>query len=153
MALTINNEAGVNYVMAIHWWFIMIEAFIFLEIIEYALAIAWAHFVVDKKNFRKKLQQAQATGSFIDADGRPIPLVLRGYYFGNKGWYRWMGRMVDHFLYFFFGYVDYQKDPYTRNKVDYVSRIIFSFGLVFYAFLYACITTIYWSGNFNDVNF
>lgn len=150
-ALTVDNSVGVNYVMSIHWWYMWLEGFIFLMIAEYAFAIAWAHFITDKKTFHKKLELAQANDQLVDENGEPIPLVLKGYYFGNQGWYRWMGRMVDYWLYFWFGHVDFQKDPYTRNKVDYFCRTVWVIGLIMFVFLYSCITTIYWSASFTEV--
>lgn len=33
---------------------------------------------------------------------------------GNKNWYSKMGDFFDKFNYFFFGYIDYHLDPYSR---------------------------------------
>ena len=78
----------------------------------------------------------------------PVPPYLQGYYFGNKGWYAACGKFFDKFVYFFFGNVDLHLDPYTRNKVDYVARVVFVFFFLLYVFLYVMITTIYWSANY-----
>lgn len=58
--ISINNEIEVNYVTSFHWWMMWIHAFIYLEIVEYAVAIAWAHFITDKKNFEKLVEQVNA---------------------------------------------------------------------------------------------
>lgn len=49
--------------------------------------------------------------------------VLIGYYFGNKGFYAKCGQFFDRFLFFCFGEVDFQREPYVRNKIDYLARI------------------------------
>ncbi len=98
----------------------------------------------------------------------PVPITpyLEGYYFGNQGkfflkqiffnlfniligWYAKCGAFFDKFCYFFFGPIDFQQDPYTRNKVDYVCRVIFVSLFLFYVFLYVMITVLYWAGNYN----
>lgn len=49
-----NNDIGVEYVVNIHWWMIWCQAFVFLALIEYAVAISWAYFINDKKALRAK---------------------------------------------------------------------------------------------------
>ena len=76
----------------------------------------------------------------------PVPPYVQGYYFGNQGWYAACGKFFDKFVYFFFGNVDFQMDPYTRNKVDYVARVVFVFFFLLYVFLYIMITVITFQG-------
>lgn len=78
-----------------------------------------------------------------------MPPYLEGYYFGNHNWYTKCGEFFDKFVYFFFGNVDLQLDPYTRNKVDYVARVVMVFTFIFFVFLYIMITVIYWAANYN----
>ena len=44
-----NNEINVFYVVAMHWWFIWCQIFVFFSVVEYAVAISWVHFVNEKK--------------------------------------------------------------------------------------------------------
>lgn len=57
--ISVNNDIDVNYVTSYHWWMMWIHGIIYLEIVEYAVAMSWAHFVVDKKNFRKMLEEVR----------------------------------------------------------------------------------------------
>lgn len=55
--ISINNDIGVYYVTSIHWWLMWLQGIVYLGIVEYAVAIAWAHFIADKKHFAKLLEQ------------------------------------------------------------------------------------------------
>ena len=144
--ISINNDIGVYYVVSFHWWMMFLQALIYLEICEFALAIAWANFINDKKFYAKAYADAQANNDQAAID-KMLP-YMRGYYFGNKGWYKKVGKWMDSYLYFIFGRTDFQVDPFTQNKVDYFSRIFFPFLFVFFVFLYVMITTIYWSAQY-----
>lgn len=63
--IAINNEIGVYYVVSFHWWMMWLQGFIYLEIVEYAVAIAWAHFIADKKHFAKMLEQVSTPGNHV----------------------------------------------------------------------------------------
>lgn len=143
--ISINNDIGVYYVTSIHWWMMWLQGIVYLGIVEYATAIAWAHFVSDKKHFAKLLEQANNNAQNGVTVPVPITPYLEGYYFGNQGWYAKCGAFFDKFCYFFFGPIDFQQDPYTRNKVDYVCRVIFVSLFLFYVFLYVMITVLYWA--------
>lgn len=145
-----------------------LQGIIYLGIVEYAVAIAWGHFIQDKKYYAALKEQAKNL-----PEGSPpieVPDFVEGYYFGkrnelfstpiyqffflltgNKGFYAKCGAFFDRFNYFFFGQVDYKLDPYTRNKVDYTCRVLFVTFLVSFTFFYTCITVIYWSANFYHV--
>lgn len=45
----INADINVNYIVTINWWMIWCQVFVFLSLVEYAMAISWAHFANDKK--------------------------------------------------------------------------------------------------------
>lgn len=145
-----NNDIQVNYVTAFHWWMMWIQGFVYLVMVEYAVAIAWAHFIMDKKNHRKKLQEylaAQAQG--VATIGPPPPPVLLGYYCGNNGWYARAGRFVDRMIYFFVGEADLQRNPYVRNKIDHTSRILFPLIFLLFVVIYILATVAPWAANYN----
>ena len=78
-----------------------------------------------------------------------VPPQLPGYYFGNKSWFTSCGRINEKILYFFFGEVDYTREPYSRNKVDYVSRLLFPFTFLLFVVIYILACAIRWSANYN----
>lgn len=55
--IAINNEIKVGYTTLFHWWMMCLHLIIYFEIVEYALALSWAHFIMDKKNFTTSQQQ------------------------------------------------------------------------------------------------
>ncbi|KAH9389403.1 hypothetical protein TYRP_023349, partial [Tyrophagus putrescentiae] len=144
-----NTSPGVYYVTSMHWYLMWLQGIVYLGIVEYAVAISYAHFIADKKYYAKLLEQANNNSP----NGTTVPVpeekYLRGYYFGSDGWYAKCGAFFDKFCHFFFGPVDFQQDPYTRNKIDYVCRVLFVFFYLFYIFLYVMITVLYWAGNYN----
>lgn len=146
--ISINNDIAVNYVTSFHWWMMWLQGFVYLQLVEYAVATSWAHFIADKKHLVQMLEKAAQTGVQPDP---PLPPYIVGYYFGNKGWYAACGAFFDKFVYLFFGTVDLQLDPYSRNKVDYVARVIFVGTFVLFVSLYVMITVIYWAANYNDI--
>lgn len=137
--------------------------------VEYAFAIAWAHFIVEKKDFAKALKEKQNAITIEghldrlnvdekldhtdeDTNGNEeiqIP-KLKGYYFGNNSWYTWCGKFFDGLILLVYGKVDFYTDPFQRNKVDHIARLFFPVQFLFFIFLYCMITAIYWSANFYD---
>ena len=71
--ISINNDIGVAYTVSIHMWLMFLEAFVYLAIIEYAVAIAWAHLVVDQQHHAKKLENVSI--SFYDIVKQFIILI------------------------------------------------------------------------------
>lgn len=57
--IAMNNDIGVSYTVSVHIWMMFAEGFVYLAIVEYAVAIAWAHLATDKKNYNKMLEQAR----------------------------------------------------------------------------------------------
>ncbi|XP_054160474.1 glycine receptor subunit alpha-2-like [Oppia nitens] len=137
--ISLNNEINVSYVVAIHWWMIWCQIFVFLALFEYALAISWAHFINDKKAFKTAIISQKDLNMNL----------LNGHYFGNNNYFAKCGKIVDKLLIFFFGVVDYHKDPMTRNKVDYCSRLIFPFLWILYCLIYILVTICPWAANYN----
>ena len=157
--ISFNNDINVAYVVAVHWWGIWCQVFVFLALIEYAVAISWVHFINDKKAFKAK-QASVSVGICLSI---PLPIYptfqehngiditeLKSHYFGNKGWFFRTGRFIDKILIFFFGYVDYHKDPLMRNKVDYCSRILFPILWIIYCLIYIFATICPWAANYNN---
>ncbi len=52
----LNNDINVSYVVAIHWWMMCCQFFVFMALVEYATAISWAHFINEKKALRAAVQ-------------------------------------------------------------------------------------------------
>ena len=53
--------------------------------------------------------------------------------------------MSNWLLRFVFGPIDHYRDPQGRNKVDYVSRILFPFVLLVFVFVYIVATVPDWA--------
>lgn len=58
--VSINNEIGVSYTVSIHIWMMFLQGFIYLGIVEYAVAIAWAHLAIDKKNWKQAKEKVSS---------------------------------------------------------------------------------------------
>lgn len=69
-----------------------------------------------------------------------MPEKLPGYYFGNNSFFTFFGKIFDKFLKTIYGEVDYTREPYSRNKVDYASRIIFPCVFCFYTVIYILVS-------------
>lgn len=148
MDIQLNNDIGVNYVTSIHWWFMWIEAFVYLDLVEYVACIAWAHFVVDKKKYRAAYQAALANKSNVATID--MPPKLPGYWYGNDGCYMAIGHFFDRFCHFFFGPIDFWRDPYMQNKVDYCARILYPAIFILFTFIYCVVCFISWSTNYYE---
>ncbi|CAG2121762.1 unnamed protein product [Medioppia subpectinata] len=118
------------------------QVFVFLALIEYAMAISWAHFINEKKALQAN--NNNNTNNAFDMT------KLRGHYFGNKNWFKRSGKVIERILIFFYGEVDYWKDPLSRNKVDYCSRILFPFLWIIFTLLYIFAAICPWAVNYND---
>lgn len=146
--MSMQTEATAYHLTSLHWWMMFLEGIFFFCWIFYAIAIAWAHNVTDHNDYAKQLNEhRKALEAGLPVKPVPFPRDLEGYYFGNKSWFWRAGVMLDQIIYFFYGPIPYRSEPYIRNKVDYISRIIFVFFLLLFVFLYCMITTIWWSQN------
>ncbi|CAG2120765.1 unnamed protein product, partial [Medioppia subpectinata] len=108
--INVNSEINVSYVVALHWWMSVCIFFVFMSLIEFAVAISWAWMASDRKALR-------ATQGFTE-----VPKTDN---YTNKRAFCHCGRLVGNILYYVFGNIDFTKEPLNRNKVDYASRIIF----------------------------
>ncbi len=61
----LNNDINVSYVVAIHWWMMCCQFFVFMALVEYATAISWAHFINEKKALRAAVQVIHSLYSFL----------------------------------------------------------------------------------------
>nr|XP_027203398.1 glutamate-gated chloride channel-like [Dermatophagoides pteronyssinus] len=149
--ISVNNEIQCNYVTSFHWWMMWIQGIVWADIAEYATAMAWSHFIADKKNHHKKWkeQQDQIAAGNIATITNPLKPYVDGYYFGNDGWYKKCGEFFDKMLFYFYGEVDYQRDPYVRNKIDYLARIFFPFLFTMFCMIYSLATAAPWAGNYD----
>lgn len=57
--MSINNEIGVSYTVSIHIWMMFLQGFVYLAILEFAVAVAIAHLAVDKKNWKIKNEKVK----------------------------------------------------------------------------------------------
>ena len=107
--------------------------FIFMGLIEYALAISWTYSAQERK-------LKKSTNDFSDE----IKL------FDNRDtlFYRF-GRGIGKLLTISFGNVDFTKDPLSRNKVDYASRIIFPLTYLLFVIIYILIIIFPWASNYS----
>lgn len=46
------NEAPAYYMTALYWWFWGCQFFIYICLVEYAFALSWVYFIIDKKAVR-----------------------------------------------------------------------------------------------------
>lgn len=107
--------------------------FVFMCLIEYAIAIIYANFQEDKK------------ASAHNAAARPsIPDVA------DSKTFRITGKVpISHgikvALSKIYGKVDWTKAPLNRNKVDYTSRILFPFLYLTFILVYVFVFVVPWA--------
>lgn len=118
----INSEINVSYVVALHIWMIFCTFFVFMALIEYALAIVYCH-VVDEK---KDLQSQDPIGF--------------SYAYASTRISNWIKRI----LIKIYGEVDFKKNPLDRNKVDYCARIIFPLLYLIFIVIYILVFLVPW---------
>ena len=113
----ISSEINVSYVVALHIWMIFCIFFVFMSLVEYALAIVYCHVIEERK----------------EAVARPFTCAVQ-----VSHWIHAALRRV-------YGDVDFHKNPMDRNKVDYCSRIAFPFLFSLFVILYICIFLVPWA--------
>jgi len=154
--ININSEINVSYVVALHWWMTICIFFVFMSLIEFAVAISWAWRANDRK-------AARATQVLLLTNSRQQFFKLKLFSFQLKGlteipktvgyvndsWFHICGRFIGNVLINVFGNIDYTKDPLSRNKVDYASRIIFPVTYVLFVLIYIFSTVCPWAVDYN----
>ncbi|XP_054166062.1 glycine receptor subunit alpha-2-like [Oppia nitens] len=133
--VNVNSEINVSYVVALHWWMTVCIFFVFMSLIEFAVAISWVWMINDKKAQR-------TTQGFTE-----VPKTNT--YSKDKRLLYHCRRFVSNILYYAFGNIDYMKDPLSRNKVDYVSRLLFPFAFILFVIIYILSTVCPWAVAYN----
>ncbi|KAI2811126.1 hypothetical protein BLOT_002299 [Blomia tropicalis] len=129
---TAYEEVPSNDVVSLFWWLWVIQAFIYMNLVEYAWALAWVQFAEDKVRAR--------------VAGRESP---DGYYFGKKSWYHYIGKFFDRVLFRFYGPIDMYYNPAGRNKVDNVAKLVYPSLMFLFVFVYVVATIPEWAGKYN----
>jgi len=110
---------------ALDWWIMFCTIFVFLDIIEYVVAISWAHAVncgeISKEEYLNE----------------------------NKGWFHVVSKLDDMIIVAVYGPIDFHEDPWMRNKVDYNARIFFPAFYVLFVLIYISICICPWSFQYN----
>lgn len=114
----ISHEINVSYVVALHIWMIFNIFFVFMCLIEYALAIVHCHIVSDKA----VLGNTRSPSIFKTRVSHCISAALIRIY----------------------GHVDYEQNPLDRNKVDYIARLLFPFIYLLFLLVFFFIFLVPW---------
>lgn len=168
----VNSEIAVSYIVALHIWFTVCIFFIFVALVELAVALLYAQRVADWKDqsesetrlveeaTKLEMQIAdQMKQSFNQSDNESVgdrtkldphlQHVRTTRVFGKRESVISLGdtkvtRSSAHFikqlLTHIYGDVDWRKSPRERNKIDYLSRILFPtsfflFVVAYFSFL------------------
>lgn len=164
---TVNTDINVSYVVALHIWMMFCIFFVFMALIEYAGAIVYANSVDDRKsvvveapppqpippivspmrdrtltnvNILSMLSQTisregQPDIVFRNGIPKPRPVSMTSHY-TNQATKALLTRV--------YGRVDWSKNPLSRNKVDYIARILFPVLYLVFIIVYMCIFVIPW---------
>ncbi|KAI1298773.1 Glutamate-gated chloride channel alpha [Halotydeus destructor] len=130
MQVAVYNDIGISYIVGLHIWMAFCELFAFLSILEYAFAIQWAHNVADKKAAAAKTEKLGLPGGGIT--------------FARTSWVDRLDRLFMKLVAFFYGQVDFEKEPTNRNKVDYVCRLVFPTLWMLFVWIYLCVFVWPW---------
>lgn len=106
-------------------WMAFCEFFVFMSLIEYATAIAWAHAVEDSK----------ASYDIYPINANPNLLVQENKTSSDLKFMHYLSMLV----YKVFGPINFEKAPTNRNKIDYLARIVYPCTWILFVFLYLCV--------------
>lgn len=165
----VNNEIVVSYVVALHLWFIVCTFFIFMALIELAIALVYVQKVADWKDREardsreqslvaetlKTEAQVAASNGDIELGERTLAQSFRrhSYAFARRASIFTIGgdkenstrssaHLIKTLLNHIYGPIDWRKSPQDRNKIDYVSRILFpSAFFLFVVFYFTSLNT------------
>ena len=167
----VNNEIVVSYVVALHLWFIVCTFFIFMALIELAVALLYVQRVADWKDREAREEQQHKllqevmrresvavptsssegsacdveqgdSGSRLGASLRPrsFSFAKRASIFTLGGDKEVAGKSTAHLIKILlnhvYGPIDWRQSPQDRNKVDYVSRIMFPSAFLLFVVFY-----------------
>jgi len=135
-------------VVAIHWWMFWCIFFVFLGLLEFALAISWSHNTNDSKAF-KAAANGNRMATDLNNNNNETSIIRPITFHRNSDLYRRAGRIIGRILVKCFGNIDYTKEPLSRNKVDYASRIIFPVLYILFVLIYIFASICPWASDFN----
>ncbi len=151
----INNDVQVSYVVALNYWMMACNVFIFCALVEYAIAISYAFNISDMEELRAKSDvnsYLKFSNNFRETDFLFFQPTLdltqiNETYFNHNSWFNICGKYIDKVLYIFYGSVDYTKQPFLINKIHLISRILFSLLYLIFILIYVMSTVIPWVQN------
>ncbi|UXI20912.1 protein turtle-like [Sarcoptes scabiei] len=117
------NLVPSRHITPLFWWLWLCQLFVFLSLLEFALAYAWYHFNRDRKLSR--LNQITSPDGLSDDRGN---------------WLNKLDRITNFILTKIYGKLPFDSDEENRNKVDYLARFMFpsvflltsvTYGLIF----------------------
>ncbi|RWS26399.1 glutamate-gated chloride channel-like protein [Leptotrombidium deliense] len=121
----INAEINVHYVVALHIWMIFCTFFVFMSLIEYAVAIIYCHHIDEKK---ERMNSNSPTIITRNTSTKTTHFIKKS-------------------LIKIYGAIDWSKAPLDRNKVDYCARIIFPLLYILFVLIYVFIFIVPWAIN------
>ena len=159
----INAEINVNYVVSLHVWMMSCTFFVFMALIELGFAVVYIHRVEERKSslesgesascpsssrninarVQSQLNTSNSTASFKSSSNSINNL---GVYDNRRRRVSYdfivrpeIGHWLKNFLDSVYGQIDWYKAPSDRNKVDYVSRLLFPLSFMFFTAVYILI--------------
>ena len=182
----VNSDIVVSYVVALHIWFIVCTTFIFLALLELALALIYCQRIQDSKETEKSGGKKKES---LESASLPVTPRIETVFFGRQqqpqtalpavnlemtnvnnhhslnnmknrshsyqlplnGEFpelnelsekekettsRKTSHVIKTILNQVYGEVDWRKSPQVRNKIDYVSRILFPTSFAIFVFVY-----------------
>lgn len=155
----INSEIVVSYVVALHLWFVVCIFFIFMGMIELAIALIYCQKVADWKDKEAHEKLVEQTTAAVRRSMKNVPpqdielgdIKLkdqrrhsygsgkRGSIFSlssDKASHNSTAHLIKVLLNHIYGPIDWRKAPADRNKIDYVSRILFPSTFLLFVIFY-----------------
>ena len=161
----VNSDIVVSYIVAMHLWFVVCIFFIFMALIELAIALIYVQKVADWKDREARdhlpaeILKAESPAEPSECDTEQGERILSqtasklSYGYAKRASIFTLGsdkenankstaHLIKNLLNHVYGPVDWRKSPQDRNKVDYVSRILFpSAFLIFVIFYFTSLST------------
>jgi hypothetical protein len=154
----INAEINVNYVVSLHIWMMTCTFFVFMALIELGFAVVYIHRVEERKsNVERNSENSEPPSPKINARVQQHLKASNsnnslksskssnnlGVYDNNRRRVSYdfivrpeIGHWLKNFLDSVYGQIDWYKAPSDRNKVDYISRLLFPLSFIFFCAIY-----------------